>query len=118
MIGGTDPAADGADGEGVVRSSMGIPDLHSSALSGEAVGHLTARVKAQAMRRATRCSDQRRVGTIVGALMMLGSGAYAGDTNALAPTAPHAAACAHAATFRTVVDVGHGTQAPGALSAR
>jgi N-acetylmuramoyl-L-alanine amidase len=70
------------------------------------------------MHYATRCCDPWRVGTVVGALMLLAPGAQAGDTNALAPTPPHVAACTHAATFRTVVDVGHGTQAPGALSAR
>jgi N-acetylmuramoyl-L-alanine amidase len=50
--------------------------------------------------------------------MVVASSAHAGETNALAPAAPHVAACTRAATFRTVVDVGHGTQAPGALSAR
>ena len=71
------------------------------------------------MRRATRCCDRWRAGTVVGALMiLLAPGAQAGDANAIAAPTPHAAACTHAATFRTVVDVGHGTQAPGALSAR
>jgi N-acetylmuramoyl-L-alanine amidase len=71
------------------------------------------------MRWATRCCDPWRRGTVAGALLMLlASGAHAGDTNAIALAAPHAAACTRAASFRTVVDVGHGTQAPGALSAR
>jgi N-acetylmuramoyl-L-alanine amidase len=71
------------------------------------------------MRRATRCCDAWRRGTVAGALLMiLASGAHAGDTDAIAAAAPHAAACTHAASFRTVVDVGHGTEAPGALSAR
>jgi len=36
----------------------------------------------------------------------------------MAAAAPHVAACTRAADFRIVVDVGHGTDAPGALSAR
>jgi N-acetylmuramoyl-L-alanine amidase len=44
--------------------------------------------------------------------------AHAGDADVVVPAPPHVAACTHAATFRTIVDVGHGTQAPGALSAR
>ncbi len=42
----------------------------------------------------------------------------ASEAKAPAPApAPHMAACAGAKTFRVVVDVGHGAQAPGALSA-
>jgi N-acetylmuramoyl-L-alanine amidase len=71
------------------------------------------------MRWATRCCDPCRKGTLAAALLvLLAPGAHAGDSNVLTPAAPHATACTHAATFRTVVDVGHGTQAPGALSAR
>jgi N-acetylmuramoyl-L-alanine amidase len=44
--------------------------------------------------------------------------ARAGDTDAVETAAPRVAACTHAASFRTLVDVGHGTEAPGALSAR
>jgi N-acetylmuramoyl-L-alanine amidase len=51
-------------------------------------------------------------------MMLLAPGAQAGDTNLLAAAPANAAACTRAATFRIVVDVGHGTQAPGALSAR
>jgi N-acetylmuramoyl-L-alanine amidase len=47
---------------------------------------------------------------------MLAAPAQAGDINTAPPQ--HVAACTHAASFRTVVDVGHGTEAPGALSAR
>jgi N-acetylmuramoyl-L-alanine amidase len=71
------------------------------------------------MRSATGCRHTWRHGTVAGALLLLlASGAQAGDTNVSSPTTPHATACTHAATFRTVVDVGHGTEAPGALSAR
>jgi N-acetylmuramoyl-L-alanine amidase len=71
------------------------------------------------MREATRCRDSWRRGTVAAALLMLlAPGAHAGETNALAPATPHTTACTRAATFRTIVDVGHGTQAPGALSAR
>jgi N-acetylmuramoyl-L-alanine amidase len=71
------------------------------------------------MRWATRCCHPWPRGTLAAALLtLLASGAQAGEMNALAPAAPHVSACTHAATFRTVVDVGHGTEAPGALSAR
>jgi N-acetylmuramoyl-L-alanine amidase len=43
--------------------------------------------------------------------------ARAGDTNGAGGPARHAAACARAATFRTVVDIGHAADAPGARSA-
>jgi N-acetylmuramoyl-L-alanine amidase len=73
------------------------------------------------MRWATRCCQTHlwRPGTFAAALLVLAApGARAGDTNAVETAAQHAAACTRAATFRTVVDVGHGTEAPGALSAR
>ena len=71
------------------------------------------------MRDATRCRDRWRHGTVAGTLLMLlAPCAHAGETNALAAATPHVAACTRAATFRMIVDVGHGTQAPGALSAR
>jgi N-acetylmuramoyl-L-alanine amidase len=60
-----------------------------------------------------------RWGTLAAALLMLAApAARAGDTNAVAPAPQRVAACTHAASFRTIVDVGHGTLAPGALSAR
>jgi N-acetylmuramoyl-L-alanine amidase len=59
-----------------------------------------------------------RAGTLAALLILISPGARASDTNAMAPAPRHVAACTHAASFRTVVDVGHGTQAPGALSAR
>ena len=73
------------------------------------------------MRWATGCCETHpwRPGTLAAALLMLfASGARAGDTNAAAAAPQYAAACTRAASFRTVVDVGHGTDAPGALSAR
>jgi N-acetylmuramoyl-L-alanine amidase len=59
-----------------------------------------------------------RVGTLAALLILVAPGARAGDTNLMAPLPKHVAACTHAASFRTIVDVGHGTLAPGALSAR
>jgi N-acetylmuramoyl-L-alanine amidase len=61
-----------------------------------------------------------RPGTLAAALLLAfaAPAARAGDTNATEAAAPHVAACTRAATFLTVVDVGHGTEAPGALSAR
>src|SRR5689334_1874889 len=128
MIDGSDPADGGAYGVGVARSSMRhFPTRRSSAGSGEAVRHLRVRVKAPAMRPTpatrptTRCRETHpwRWGTLAAALLVLAApGARAGDTNAMAPLPKRVAACPRAATFRTVVDVGHGTQAPGALSAR
>jgi N-acetylmuramoyl-L-alanine amidase len=77
------------------------------------------------MRLATRCREtpRRRLGTIVAAFVALfvalaTPDARAGDTDAAQAPAQRVAACARAASFRTVVDVGHGTEAPGALSAR
>ncbi len=71
------------------------------------------------MRRPTRY----RLGTIVAAsaalfVALLAPPARAGDTDVPQAPAQRTAACTHAASFRTVVDVGHGTEAPGALSAR
>jgi N-acetylmuramoyl-L-alanine amidase len=43
--------------------------------------------------------------------------ARAGDTDDLAGPARHATACTRAASFRTVVDIGHAADAPGARSA-
>lgn len=60
-----------------------------------------------------------RLGTVAAALFVLATpGARAGDIDAVETASPRVAACTRAASFRTVVDVGHGTQAPGALSAR
>jgi N-acetylmuramoyl-L-alanine amidase len=60
-----------------------------------------------------------RLGTVAAALLALAaSPARAGDTDAVETAPQRVAACTHAASFRTVVDVGHGTEAPGALSAR
>jgi N-acetylmuramoyl-L-alanine amidase len=73
------------------------------------------------MRPATGCSGMHmwRCGTVAAALVVLAlPAARAGDVDAVAPTPQHAAACTQAASFRTVVDVGHGIKAPGALSAR
>ena len=73
------------------------------------------------MRWATGCCETRpwRAGTLAAALVILAApGARAGDAEATGAAPQHAAACARAASFRTIVDVGHGTQAPGALSAR
>ena len=70
---------------------------------------------------ATRCCETHRwrPGTLAAALLVLAaSGARAGETNAAATAPQYAAACTRAAGFRAVVDVGHGTKAPGALSAR
>ncbi len=70
------------------------------------------------MRWATR-SHPWRLGTLAAALVLLAAPvARAGDTDAAETGAPRIAACTHAASFRTIVDVGHGTDAPGALSAR
>ena len=66
------PADDGADDEGVVRSSMrNVPDTGASAASSEAVGHLAARVKTRAMRWATGCCEMHpwRLGTVAAALL-------------------------------------------------
>src|ERR1051325_2742619 len=119
---GIAPAVDGADDEGVVRSSMGLfPDSCSPAGSGDAVGQLGARVKARAMRWATRCCEMHllHLGTLAAALLTLAvPDARAGDTNAMEAAPQQVAACTRAASFRMIVDVGHGTQAPGALSAR
>jgi N-acetylmuramoyl-L-alanine amidase len=61
----------------------------------------------------------RRLGTLAAALLALAAQpAHAGDTNAIETAPQRVAACTRAASFRTVVDVGHGTEAPGALSAR
>jgi N-acetylmuramoyl-L-alanine amidase len=51
-------------------------------------------------------------------LVLVAPPARAGDIDSVETASPRVAACTHAASFRTVVDVGHGTQAPGALSAR
>jgi len=51
-------------------------------------------------------------------MLLVAPGARAGDTDAMTAVPQHVAACTQAASFRTVVDVGHGTQAPGAESAR
>jgi N-acetylmuramoyl-L-alanine amidase len=73
------------------------------------------------MRWATRCCETHpwRLGTFAAALLVLAApGARAGDTDAVETASQRVAACTRAASFRTVVDVGHGTKAPGALSAR
>jgi N-acetylmuramoyl-L-alanine amidase len=60
-----------------------------------------------------------RGGTVAAALLLLlAPGAGAADSNAVAAPPPHVAACVGAASFRTIVDVGHAADAPGALSAR
>src|SRR5690242_14821214 len=74
-----------------------------------------------AMRWATRCCEARpcRWGTLAAAVLVLAApAARADDTNTTEAAPPHVAACTRAASFRLVVDVGHGTDAPGALSAR
>jgi N-acetylmuramoyl-L-alanine amidase len=96
-------------------------DTWSPAGSGDAVGQLAARVKAQAMRWATRCCEMHlwRAGTLAAALIVLAAPtARAGDTESIGAAPQQVAACTRAASFRMIVDVGHGTQAPGALSAR
>src|SRR5689334_13860642 len=119
---GSAPAVDGADDEGVVRSSMGLfPDSCSPAGSGDAVGQLGARVKARAMRWATGCCETHlwRAGTLATALLALAVlDARAGDSESISAAPQQVASCTRAANFRMLVDVGHGTQAPGALSAR
>jgi N-acetylmuramoyl-L-alanine amidase len=70
---------------------------------------------------ATRCCETHpwRLGTFAAALLVLGvPAARAGETNAAATAPQYAAACTRAASFHAIVDVGHGTKAPGALSAR
>jgi len=53
------------------------------------------------------------------ALVWLSGGAIAADSEAIGPAAErYTATCARAGTFRTVIDVGHTADAPGAMSAR
>src|SRR5436305_11116940 len=97
MTGGAAAAEDGADDEGVVRSSMRhVPDTSAPAASSEAapaasseaVGGLAARVKTPAMRWATGCCETRqwRLGTLAAALLVVAApAARAGDTGAAEP---------------------------------
>ncbi len=77
----------------------------------------------QAMRPATGWREMPRWRLAIAALLvssaLLARPAPAADSNspAVAPPAP-TAACARAAGFRTVLDVGHTADVPGALSAR
>src|ERR1700681_1012240 len=114
MIGCTVPADGVTDGVGMVFSSMrNIPKgRRLSALSGDAVRHLQARVKARAMRPATRWRGigpwRRAAIAALVARRWLPRGAPAVESGAPAPPAPpSAAACTRAAAFRAVVDVGH-----------
>jgi N-acetylmuramoyl-L-alanine amidase len=73
------------------------------------------------MRWATGCCEVHllHLGTLAAALLTLAvPDARAGDTNAIEAAPQQVASCTRAASFRMLVDVGHGTQAPGALSAR
>jgi N-acetylmuramoyl-L-alanine amidase len=75
------------------------------------------------MRAATRCCERhlwrRRTLVLLIALAWFRSGAVAGDSDAAASPAQAAAAtCRRAANFRTVIDVGHTVEVPGAISAR
>jgi N-acetylmuramoyl-L-alanine amidase len=76
-------------------------------------GAAARRMKVRAMRLATGCAA-------VGAVFASLSGnVMAADSGAIGPPAQrYAATCAHAATFRTVIDVGHTADAYGATSAR
>jgi N-acetylmuramoyl-L-alanine amidase len=78
-------------------------------------------MKGQAMRLATMCCEMRRwQRAIAAAFLLLAAGrALAADPEAASPAAkPYVASCPRAATFLTVVDVGHTAGAPGAMSAR
>ena len=58
-------------------------------------------------------------GAALALLLLLAGSAGAADSDSKAPAPPpHLAACARAANFRTIVDVGHTADVPGALSAR
>ena len=58
-------------------------------------------------------------GAALALLLLLAGSAGAADSDSKAPAPPpRVAACARAASFRTIVDVGHTADVPGALSAR
>jgi N-acetylmuramoyl-L-alanine amidase len=78
-------------------------------------GAAARRMKVRAMRLATGCAA---VGAGV-VLASLSGNVMAVDSGAIGPPAQrYTATCVHAATFRTVIDVGHTVDAPGATSAR
>lgn len=73
------------------------------------------------MRPATRCSKRWPWRLATGAIMVLpwlADGACATDAMSSPPPKPFVATCDRAATFKTVVDVGHTADVSGALSAR
>src|SRR5579864_7933653 len=108
---------------GVIRSSM--PKVPAVRRKGGCLSSLfgapARRMKVRAMRLTTVCCEMPRwLRAAAGvALLWLSGGAIAADSGAAGPPAErYAATCAHAGTFRTVIDVGHTADAPGALSAR
>jgi N-acetylmuramoyl-L-alanine amidase len=78
-------------------------------------------MKVRAMRLTTVCCETPRWLRAAACVVLLWhpGGAIAADSEAIGPAAQrYTAICARAATFRTVIDVGHTADAPGATSAR
>src|SRR5580658_2166457 len=111
----------------VVRSSMQkIPAVRrKGGRKGRCLSSLFATparpMKVRAMRLTTVCCETPRWLRAAACVVLLWhpGGAIAADSEAIGPAAQrYTAICARAATFRTVIDVGHTADAPGATSAR